>query len=311
MTEQNRLELNVTEFQKGAVTWNYGELNTALDSALKSYQGVVYDETQITDAKADRARLNKLATALSAKRRELKSEFLEPFTDFENKCKQLETKVKNTSAEIDKQVKEFEDRQKDEKKAAILAKWAELTAGIGAEIPIEPIYESRWVNKTVRLDEVFKILTDEAKRVKEEIHEITKCDKDKYNFVIMRYLESLDFVKSLGAWETEQERLRRAEELNRINEQRRREQAERAAEIARMKAEQAAAVQNNTAVIEEAPKPPVYAVPHTYGAVNPAPETTFPEILHRTLWVEGTKEQIIALGKWLKDNGMKFGKVEM
>lgn len=299
MTEENRLELNVTEFQKGAVTWNYEELNTALDSALKSYQGVVYDETQITDAKADRARLNKLATALSTKRRELKSEFLEPFNDFENKCKSLETKVKNTSAEIDKQVKDFEDRQKEEKKAAILAKWAELTAGIGVEIPIEPIYESRWLNKTVRLDEVFKILTDEADRVKREIHQITMFDKDRNNFVIARYLESLDFMKSLGAWETEQERLRRAEELNRINEQRRREQTERAAEIARMKAEQAAAVQSNTAVIEEAPKPAAM------------PEMTFPAILHRTLWVEGTKEQIIALGNWLKANNMKFGKVEM
>ena len=64
------------------IEWNYEELKAELSQKLEQYKGLVYTEDQIKEAKADRAKLNALATAIDGKRKELKKQCLQPYEQF-------------------------------------------------------------------------------------------------------------------------------------------------------------------------------------------------------------------------------------
>lgn len=53
------------------VKWNYDELKQQLTEGLAAYKGRVYTDDTITQAKKDRAALNKLATAIDDKRKDM------------------------------------------------------------------------------------------------------------------------------------------------------------------------------------------------------------------------------------------------
>ena len=53
------------------IQWNYQEVKQWISDGLTRYKGVVYTESQIAEAKKDRAQLNKLVQAIEVKRREM------------------------------------------------------------------------------------------------------------------------------------------------------------------------------------------------------------------------------------------------
>lgn len=65
-----------------AIEWNYEELKAELSQKLEDYKGLVYTEEQIKEAKADRAKLNALATAIDSKRKEIKKAVLAALRSF-------------------------------------------------------------------------------------------------------------------------------------------------------------------------------------------------------------------------------------
>ena len=96
------------------VKWNYDEVRQWIKDGLARYEGLVYDESRMADAKKDRATLNKLAQAIDAKRREMKQLYLEPYEEFEAQAKELTVMVKDQAAQIDAQVKAYETQKKEE-----------------------------------------------------------------------------------------------------------------------------------------------------------------------------------------------------
>ena len=50
------------------VEWNFSEVKTWVENGLKKYENIVYTEDTMTQAKKDRAELNKLSKALNDKR---------------------------------------------------------------------------------------------------------------------------------------------------------------------------------------------------------------------------------------------------
>ena len=96
---------------------------TAAKEKLAAYKGRVYTEDTVTEAKKDRANLNKLADAIDTKRKEMKAMYLEPYAQFETQAKELTAMVKDQVAEIDAQVKAFENFRKQEKLERIKVKY--------------------------------------------------------------------------------------------------------------------------------------------------------------------------------------------
>ena len=148
------------------VEWNYLEVKQWVEDGLQAYKGVVYDENQIGEAKKDRAKLNKLAQAIDAKRREMKALYLAPYEQFEAEAKELVGMIKTVSAEIDAQVKAFDEFRKQQKQQFIEEQIYKPIIGDLAElVPYKRLHNPKWLNVTTSTGEI----SDELARMVEKI----------------------------------------------------------------------------------------------------------------------------------------------
>lgn len=128
------------------IEWNYPEVKKWIEDGLESYRGRVYTDDTITEAKKDRAALNKLAAAIDTKRKEMKSIYLHPYEDFEAQAKELAGLIKTQAAEIDAQVKAYDEFRKQEKQAEIKKIFDATIGNLAGLVPYERIHEPKWLN---------------------------------------------------------------------------------------------------------------------------------------------------------------------
>ena len=115
------MEFKVNEYQLPAeLTFNYEELKQGLTEKVEMYKTLVYSEEQIKEAKADRASLNKLKSALNDERIRLEKEYMKPFNDFKSKVAEIIKIIDEPIAMIDTQVKGYEEKKKAEKLEAVM-----------------------------------------------------------------------------------------------------------------------------------------------------------------------------------------------
>lgn len=98
------------------INWNYESIKSNLENFLNKYDGYVVSEDTLTDDKKTRAELNKVSKSIDEFRKTIKKEVLKPVDIFEDQCRELSGMVDDVSSKIDKNVKVFEDRIKEEKR---------------------------------------------------------------------------------------------------------------------------------------------------------------------------------------------------
>lgn len=136
------MELRIAPYQPAeAPQFNYAELKTMLEEKMALYEAAIYSDDQIREAKADKAALNKLRTALNSERINREREYMEPFKAFKAQINELIAIIDRPVAAIDAQVKDFEERKKAEKRAEIYDYWK----GTGAPEWLQAIKPS-WLN---------------------------------------------------------------------------------------------------------------------------------------------------------------------
>ena len=169
--EENKeeLELIVSPIDKiKEITVNYDQLKNALGNRLQGYKNMKYSEEEIDLAKKDRATLNKLDSAIKGKITEIRKELLDPFTTAESELKELSSMVKEASNCIDEQIKNYETKAQEEKKAQIKAQWDTLQSPYKDLIDFDSIFNPRWLNKTYK-----------KKNIEEDLnHIIVKATED-------------------------------------------------------------------------------------------------------------------------------------
>lgn len=238
------------------ISWNYEELKTQLASKLEEYKGLVYTDEQITEAKKDKASLNKLRSAIEAKRKEVKARCLEPYNAFEAQIKEIVTMIDEPIGLIDSQIKDYDAKEAERKKEDIKAAFD--AAGFGDYVTLDKVWNPRWLNKSYSLKQIKQDLHDIQTRIDEETHTINSSLPDEYRDVaIQYYAKSLDLSASLA----------KAADVRRINEEAERRRKEREAEKAR---EAAARAAQEAAKTEEAQTPDEDAQP----AHEPSQEPT-------------------------------------
>lgn len=162
------------------IEWNHEEIKAEVAEKMKEYASVVYSENQIQEARADRAKLNKFVKALEVKRKEIKNQCMQPYTNFEAKMKEITSIVNESIKVIDNQVKGFEEQKKAEKRKQIEELFQRLPKIDGFELKLEQIWNNKWLNTTVSMKKV----TDEINAALEEI---------KGNMEILRKLPEFSF----------------------------------------------------------------------------------------------------------------------
>ena len=149
------MELKISEIQQiQPVSFNFEELKKELIEKSEHYKTAVYTEETITVAKQDRANLNKLVKAVNDEKIRVKNKILEPYTEFETQCKELMEIVKSATENIDTQIKDFEQKKKDEKLEIITNYFGEKVGIYKSLISFDLIFNERWLNVTYDLKQV-------------------------------------------------------------------------------------------------------------------------------------------------------------
>lgn len=286
-----------------AVEWNYPEVKKWLEDGLAAYKGRVYTEETITQAKKDRANLNKLADAIAVKRREMKAVYLHPYEDFEAQAKELEGMVKAQSAEIDAQVKAFEDSRKEEKLEKIKAIYAKEMGDLSKLVPYEKIHDPKWLNVTVKISAVEWKIIEKAESIRAALASIDALGlpDDIAGRVKGVYLDRLDLAAALA----EKDRIEREQQaLSEYEAARSRKVYDAADPDAFKKAQPGDVIRFGGPGCESASVE--NQVPHE--ALGYAADEA-PDLLTVDFRIHATREQLSALKSFLVANKIKYGPV--
>ena len=182
-----------------AIECNYDELKAELSQKLEEYKGRVYTEEQVKEAKADRAKLNALATALDSKRKEIKKKCLQPYEQFEAQIKDLLAVIKEPVALIDSQIKGYEEEKKQKKLEEVKALFNKLKDAAGEElefINFEQIFEDKFLNASLSLKMVETVISNKFNSIKCNLKTIAELKE--YSFEATEvYKETLNLNEAL------------------------------------------------------------------------------------------------------------------
>lgn len=194
------------------IIWNSDEIEKEVAAKVGFYKNLVYTEDQVAEAKKDRAALNKFVAALKAKDREIRDLCLKPYDEFHNKMLKIISLVEEPANLIDKQVKEYEDAQKEQKKKAI----QELFNNKGFQpwVTLDRIWNQKWLNKTYSMKQIDADLTTIQHKIGEDIL-LINGQREGMQAALSEYKRSMDVSASIAAAQRYMEAKRAEEELTR------------------------------------------------------------------------------------------------
>ena len=161
------------------VQWNYPELKAWLTEGLKKYDDVVYDDNQITQAKKDRANLNKLAEAIDSKRKEMKAMYLQPYEEFEAQAKELTAMVKTVAGAIADQINAYDEFRKQEKLEKIKSElYAPMIDSLADLVPYDKLHDKRWLNVSFSMTAIGTEMAQKIERIVAGLDAIDKMNLD-------------------------------------------------------------------------------------------------------------------------------------
>ena len=269
------------------IQFNYEELKAEITSKVEMYKNLVYTGSdQIKDAKADRAALNKLIKAMSDERIRIKKDCLKPYDEFERKIRELTDIVNEPVQLIDKQIKEYEQTLKEEKRKEIEALFE--TIGFQAFVKLEMIWDEKWLNASVSMKSIEEKMRDRMYQISTDLLTLNRLSEYAFEAVAV-YKETLDMNRSIA-------------------------EAQRMSEIAKQKAEaEARRKQEEERRAKEAEEKKVYETPVIIPEPVPdqdqqAPEhmVTEPDKMEVRFAALLTTEDALALKEFFQSRNIEF-----
>lgn len=182
---------------------NLQELKTALTAVLARYEGVVYTEDRLAEAKADKKELSRLRREIDSRRKEIKKAYLAPYQEFEAQVKELLAMVDTPLEEIKAFVSGMEDREKEAKRQEIEAYFFRQSASLGAlagQVWNSPaFFEAKWLNKTTSAKTWQTAVDEKITRAAWDLNSIQAAAGPHAGAVTAKYLETLS-TEGLAAY---------------------------------------------------------------------------------------------------------------
>lgn len=319
-------ELQVIVTQKPAeITFNFDEIKQGLSEQMEIYKSMDVTEDVLAERKKDVATLRKMAKAIDDKRKEVKSGYMIPFDEFEKKAKELIEIINEPIELINKQVKEFDEKQKAEKKAKALEYFISNVGDV--DIIFDDVFSPSWLLSATSFKSIKADIDTAISNRKADIETIKAMESEVEEKAMATYKATkrlADALKVINEYKAQKEAIleaeerRRREEEERIKreeehkareeqerlakEQRERELAaerERHAEIERIRAEERAKAQEEIRrQHEEVNKHKEEQVAAASQVVDSAPKVSdnnTPDFLQEMLsHVSGQKEQPVS-----------------
>lgn len=150
------LERPIEELIPAMLNWNNAELMAQVKTLLTQYEGIVYSEEQIGEAKKDKAQLNAFIKALNDERIRIGKIYTSPLDRFKSEVDEVIKAVKGVYEHIDAQVKEYDQARQEEKQREIIGYWRETVGEFAECIPYERVHCPKWLNVSVKMSAIKK-----------------------------------------------------------------------------------------------------------------------------------------------------------
>lgn len=220
----------LVEQQLGRISFNYEETRDFLQEKLAEYDGAVFTDETMDIAKRERASLRKLKTQMDEERKKVKSAWDEPLKQFEAQVKNILELVDKPVNAIDKQVKEYEERKKQEKLLTCKKIYGEEIGDLGDILPFEKIFDSKWVNASTTLKSIREDIAGIISNTRTQIDTIKMMQSDAVEKALEIYRDTLDMAKAvahINQYEATKREVEERERKRREAEEQRKLEAER------------------------------------------------------------------------------------
>ena len=177
------------------ITANFDEMKEGLKELVAPYRNMIVSEDAISSAKSDRARLRKVENNIDDYRKTVKKIYTEPLTLFESKCKELSAICKEASNHLDIQIKAFENKQKEEKKKALLEYFYEQASGYADYISFAEIFNEKWLNATFSSDSAKQAINEAIAKTASDVNCICGLASPFGETLLKEYTETKDLAR--------------------------------------------------------------------------------------------------------------------
>lgn len=313
----NDLQVVVSQ-EVGKIDFNFEEIKAGLQERMALYDGATFTEESKTIAKAEVAALRKMKSAVDQTRKDVKTQCLAPYKDFEEKAKELMALIDAPINLIDGQVKVFEEARRAEKREKILDFYKNAVGDMAEYVPFEKVYDAKWENASRSMksvEEDILMLIDSAKMAVETIQSMTS---DKVPDALAFYKLTQDMagaIKMINDYERqkaeiiakehkrreEEEARRRAMEEEKIRQQER----ERVAEEERIRQEERAKAEAALSALAENAKAEPDVEPSGFDVDDDLPFEQ-PDMVTSFFRIVGTVEELEAVEVALDSIGVYF-----
>lgn len=134
---------------------NFGEIEEQIDKFIEFYGNIVIDiddDAQVKAAKDTRASFNRLADAIKRKRIDTDAAVKKFMAPFDDKCNELEKRVRDGSMLIKRQIDEATRKFRDARRAMLEAHYAEFAGELAELVPYERVHDEKWLNRRPMTD---------------------------------------------------------------------------------------------------------------------------------------------------------------
>ena len=181
-----------------SIDFNHEEVKQELEIVLEKYQGLVFTDETMKEAKNTRSHLNSLKTKFEEVRKNMKRKCLEPYSIFEEKMKELNALIDKPILAIDTQIKAFDEKKKQEKLAEIKAYWNDTAKDILDLVSFEKIFNDKWLNATTSIKSIQEEINKLVDDVKVSLKTISSLHTEYELQVKDKYLETLNLPVALA-----------------------------------------------------------------------------------------------------------------
>lgn len=264
------------------IEFNHEELKKFLIEKTSTYNSLVVTEDSIKSAKEDKAKLNKFRTAIEDERKRIKKQCLQPYEEFERKCKEIVALIDKPILSINTQIKAFDDIEKESKYKSLQQYFADNAKELSEVITLEQIINPKWANKGEKLLDLTQQIYDRLDKIRQDLKVIGDL-KSPYELQMKDiYLKTFDVSKALAEQSRLEEQDRKLAEIKKKQEQ---NSSQTSKEPARALAE------------------PVTSVKAESNEITPVKTE---RIVSGVFKVTAEPSKIKALATYMKENGIKF-----
>ena len=190
------IEFEVTELVPAKVISNINDLKKFMEIVKQKYEGWIVAEDDIDIAKSERTKLNKLEKKISNERKKIQKKANADIESLIENLKTYEKEVKGISNFIGEQLKEYDEKIREEKKVEVQKKINNIFTR-NPELKIFLEWNDKWLDKSF----TFKKIENEVQKQYEELEKKqdfinSQIEKANAEIQFMITFESMKFLMS-------------------------------------------------------------------------------------------------------------------